>query len=229
MSENVNSIPALQSYNDIMNANAQMMTEIYGDPKLTAAEKLRNFSIGVRNQIMLSRDLASRRAELMRCGLKAADDLKAVVHCLGLTTREYLAIVEDPLQPGQFTVLNKAEINLSVPEVRWGLTLNADSFTPQAAARVEALNEKGRHNAAACLAESRKVGQPVESGERIPRQIGMIAYVDSPEALQRFHSVIHEWRENVQDFGHRNVVFRLCDDSPEPFSSKIRSLLEQQP
>ena len=160
---------------------------------------------------------------------KAADDLKAVVHCLGLTTREYLAIVEDPLQPGQFTVLNKAEINLSVPEVRWGLTLNADSFTPQAAARVEALNEKGRHNAAACLAESRKVGQPVESGERIPRQIGMIVYVDSPEALQRFHSVIHEWRENVQDFGHRNVVFRLCDDSPEPFSSKIRSLLEQQP
>ena len=73
MSENVNSIPALQSYNDIMNANAQMMTEIYGDPKLTAAEKLRNFSIGVRNQIMLSRDLASRRAELMRYGLKAAD------------------------------------------------------------------------------------------------------------------------------------------------------------
>ena len=46
-----------------------MMSEIYGDPKLTAAEKLRNFSIGVRNQIMLSRDLATRRAELMRYGL----------------------------------------------------------------------------------------------------------------------------------------------------------------
>jgi hypothetical protein len=78
MSENVSSIPALQSYNDFMEANANMMSEIYGDPKLTAAEKLRNFSIGVRNQIMLSRDLASRRAELMRYGLKAADDLKAL-------------------------------------------------------------------------------------------------------------------------------------------------------
>lgn len=78
MSENVISIPALQSYNDFMDANAHMMTEIYSDPKLTAAEKLRNFSIGVRNQIMLSRDLASRRAEMMRYGLKASDELKSL-------------------------------------------------------------------------------------------------------------------------------------------------------
>lgn len=78
MTENVTSMQNLESYNDMMTANAQLMSEVYTDPKLTAAEKMKTFSAGVRNQIMLSRDLAARRAELMKFGMKAGDDLKAL-------------------------------------------------------------------------------------------------------------------------------------------------------
>lgn len=78
MTENVTSMQNLESYNDMMTANAQLMSEVYTDPKLTAAEKMKTFSAGVRNQIMLSRDLAARRAELMKFGMKASEDLKAL-------------------------------------------------------------------------------------------------------------------------------------------------------
>ena len=71
MTENVTTMQNLESYNDMMTANAQLMSEVYTDPKLTAAEKMKTFSAGVRNQIMLSRDLAARRAELMKFGMKA--------------------------------------------------------------------------------------------------------------------------------------------------------------
>lgn len=78
MTENVTSLHSLQSYNDFMDANAQLMTEVYSDPKLTAVEKMKTFSAGVRNQVLLSRDLATRRAELMRYGLKASEELKSL-------------------------------------------------------------------------------------------------------------------------------------------------------
>ena len=78
MTEQVTNQPNIHSYQDMMDANAQLMTEVYSDPKLTAIEKMKTFSIGVRNQVILSRDLASRRAELMRYGMKASDELKAL-------------------------------------------------------------------------------------------------------------------------------------------------------
>lgn len=78
MSDNVTSQPTLQTYNDFMEANAQLMSEVYSDPKLTAAEKMKTFTIGVRNQVLMSRDLATRRAELMRYGLKSSDELKSL-------------------------------------------------------------------------------------------------------------------------------------------------------
>lgn len=78
MTDNVSTQQAIHSYNDMMDANARMMTEVYNDPKLTAQEKMKTFSVGVRNQVILSRDLAARRAELMRYGLKASDELKSL-------------------------------------------------------------------------------------------------------------------------------------------------------
>ena len=78
MTDNVTPIEAITSYNDMMVANAKMMTEVYTDPKLTAAEKMKSFSAGVRNQVSLSRDLAARRAELMKFGIKADADLKSL-------------------------------------------------------------------------------------------------------------------------------------------------------
>lgn len=71
-------IPSLESYEDMMTANAKLMSEVYSDGKLTATEKMKTFSIGVRNQVLLSRDLASRRAELFRYGMKANGELKSL-------------------------------------------------------------------------------------------------------------------------------------------------------
>jgi len=68
----------IDSYESMMNANADLMREVYYDGKLTAAEKMKTFSIGVRNQVLLSRDLASRRAELFRYGMKANGELKSL-------------------------------------------------------------------------------------------------------------------------------------------------------
>lgn len=60
----------IDSYDAMMDANSSLMTEIFNDSKLSAAEKLRNFSLGVRNQVALSRDLSARRRELMTYGMK---------------------------------------------------------------------------------------------------------------------------------------------------------------
>jgi hypothetical protein len=68
----------IDSYESMMNANAALMNEVYHDGKLTAAEKMKTFSIGVRNQVLLSRDLANRRAELFKYGMKANGELKSL-------------------------------------------------------------------------------------------------------------------------------------------------------
>jgi hypothetical protein len=68
----------IDSYQSMMEANASLMDEVYNDGKLTAAEKMKTFSIGVRNQVILSRDLASRRAELFKYGMKADAALKSL-------------------------------------------------------------------------------------------------------------------------------------------------------
>ena len=68
----------IDSYESMMEANAMLMDEVYNDGKLTAAEKMKTFSIGVRNQVILSRDLASRRAELFKYGMKADAALKSL-------------------------------------------------------------------------------------------------------------------------------------------------------
>jgi hypothetical protein len=78
MAKPATTIDAIHSYTDIMEANAQLMTEIYTDPKLTAAEKMKSFATGVRNQVGLSRDLAARRAELLRYGIKESSEVKGL-------------------------------------------------------------------------------------------------------------------------------------------------------
>ena len=68
----------IDGYESMMNANAELMNEVYNDQKLTAAEKMKTFSIGVRNQVLLSRDLAARRAELFKYGMKVDTALKSL-------------------------------------------------------------------------------------------------------------------------------------------------------
>jgi len=68
----------IDGYEAMMEANASLMDEVFNDGKLTAAEKMKTFSIGVRNQVLLSRDLAARRAELFKYGMKANGALKSL-------------------------------------------------------------------------------------------------------------------------------------------------------
>lgn len=68
----------IDNYDAMMNANSSLMTEIFNDAKLSAAEKLRNFSLGVRNQVALSRDLSARRRELMTYGMKISESTKSL-------------------------------------------------------------------------------------------------------------------------------------------------------
>jgi hypothetical protein len=159
---------------------------------------------------------------------KARDDIKAVVKCLSLTCPQTLATLEDPQDPRQLLVLNKAEINLEIPQVRWGLYLQPETWTAETTKKAEQLNPKSSVHAQACLAASLQVGEPLKDAPPLPKQIGMIAYVDSEQGVRRLASVVGEWRENLKDYGHRQVQFRLCDDSPEPFSSQIRDLLGKQ-
>lgn len=60
----------IDNYDSMMDANAELMNDIYHDGKLTTKEKLASFSIGVRNQVALSRDMAARRKELFGYGMK---------------------------------------------------------------------------------------------------------------------------------------------------------------
>ena len=78
MAEAVTQETRVDSYDAMMDVNAQLMTEVANDAQLTAAEKLKNFSIGVRNQVMLSRDLQARRKELFSYGMKANGATKSL-------------------------------------------------------------------------------------------------------------------------------------------------------
>ncbi|WP_252178378.1 hypothetical protein [Endozoicomonas sp. 4G] len=78
MTDQVTQETRIDSYESMMTANAALLDEVFNDAKLTAAEKMKSFSIGVRNQVLLSRDLASRRAELFKYGMKANGELKSL-------------------------------------------------------------------------------------------------------------------------------------------------------
>ena len=77
----VTKINPLRNLGDLMDANADLMTQVYHDNGLSPDEKLRSFSLGIRNQCALSRDLQARRAELARHNLLQTtkpDDLQAL-------------------------------------------------------------------------------------------------------------------------------------------------------
>ena len=63
----------------MMIGNAQLMDEVFNDGKMTAAEKMKVFSMGIRMQVILSRDQAARRAELFKYGIKANDSIKQLI------------------------------------------------------------------------------------------------------------------------------------------------------
>jgi hypothetical protein len=62
----VTELTPILTLGDMMDRNADLMTQVYHDNGLSADEKLRSFTLGIRNQCALSRDLRDRRAELAR-------------------------------------------------------------------------------------------------------------------------------------------------------------------
>lgn len=63
---------------EMMDANSGIMEEIANDSKLNAVEKMRGFSMGVRNQCLLSRDQQARIKMLATLGVKATNATKAL-------------------------------------------------------------------------------------------------------------------------------------------------------
>ena len=61
----------IEDLNDMMDVNVEIMSEVVNDAKLTASEKMRTFSQGVRNQAILSRDQQQRISMLAKLGVKA--------------------------------------------------------------------------------------------------------------------------------------------------------------
>jgi hypothetical protein len=69
----------IDNYASLLEANASLMTEVYNDSKMTAAEKMKTFALGVRNDALINRTMASRRQELLRYGMKAKNDVQALL------------------------------------------------------------------------------------------------------------------------------------------------------
>jgi len=68
----------LDTYSSMMDANASIMEDIVNDEKMAPAEKLKSFSVGIRNQAILNRDLAARRKELITLGMKPNSDIQTL-------------------------------------------------------------------------------------------------------------------------------------------------------
>jgi hypothetical protein len=61
-----------------------------------------------------------------------------------------------------------------------------------------------------------------ESSDNQVRQIGMIAYCDTPEEVDKFQNTLKDWEANFQLFGHHDRTIRICDDSPPQHAERIR-------
>lgn len=153
--------------------------------------------------------------------------LRNLAGCQSLAAGQHLAALPDPHQPGHFLILNNANFSWKLHEVRWGKELKPETWTAAAAAKVESWNAENRPRAQALLAITQTAPEGRPPSERTPRQLAMISYVTSEEQLQRCGRVLVEWRENFQQFGHQHMQARLCDDSPEPFGSRLQELAEK--
>lgn len=73
----------IESYDDMAECNAHLMEDIYNDPQLTAMEKLKGFSLGVRNQASFTRDMRFRRQEYAALGMKPNGGMKRLTGEIG--------------------------------------------------------------------------------------------------------------------------------------------------
>lgn len=81
---------SITSLADFIDVNAKLASEVYNDAKMAPAEKLRNLSVAVRNQVMLSRQQAANRSEAFKLGMKL---------------QGYNALVFDPGTPDQASLV----------------------------------------------------------------------------------------------------------------------------
>lgn len=74
---------SITNITDMMDVNAELMNEISNDSRLSAIEKMKGFSSGVRNQCMLSRDQQARITMLARLGMKTNNLTKSLTFQVG--------------------------------------------------------------------------------------------------------------------------------------------------
>jgi hypothetical protein len=74
----VTKLARIDTYNDFAESNARALEDVINDRKISAADKLRAINLGVRTQVLLSRDAANRRAELLRLGMKPTPEAMGI-------------------------------------------------------------------------------------------------------------------------------------------------------
>jgi hypothetical protein len=88
---------------------------------------------------------------------------------------------------------------------------------------------KATRKSARTAAQALQSSPPLASvdGPHSLRQVGLIAYCDSDESLQKFVQSLVDWDSNFATFGHPNRTLRICDDSPEPYASAMRKACDE--
>jgi hypothetical protein len=155
--------------------------------------------------------------------------LSVIVDSMELSMRRGLALLPDPQQEGNTLLLGRS-VGYMFADLNWGLRKlpgRPEALTPEAMQKIQEGCDENKSEALSCVALLKGVSEQRLPGPKTPGKVGMIAYVSSDYQLQRFGEVIEDWKSNFTDFGHHHVQFTVCDDSPEPYGTEMRKLLQQ--
>lgn len=189
-------------------------------------------------------------------GPSSYDELMKLVDAFSVSTGQSIEIGEDPAHPGQAILVHNGAVEKVAPELvsdqpsqfrfdwsRWNddtqsrlgtLHLGETSRQGQNLGPLAILDPALEARQSECSARVRDCQAILElgcgaraPGPTTPAKIGMISYVSSDYQLKRLEAVLREWKNNLEEFGHHHVSLRLCDDSPQPYGSKIKEMLLQ--
>ena len=215
-------------------SNARVLASMVAIPELgleeSTVERLRQRPewFGVLAGVLPAVSVSGRERSLI-------SDLHLLSHYQSITTQQDLRVIPDPLREGRWLLCNGDLLAREFPESRLSLDepgeaprFDQDRWSADLAARVEEYSEEHRAEAVAALCQLHRPGQGRWPGPRTPARVQWIGYVGSEHQLQRFERVVQDWSDNLKHFGHHTTPLIYCDDSPEPFATRIRQMLEAQ-
>jgi hypothetical protein len=181
------------------------------------------------------------------------DELVRVVDAFSVSTGQSIEIGQDPAQPDKAILVHNSAVEGVAPHLiqpnRQQFRFQWNQWNPQTRAELGTVELDAPQNPLGPIAVldpdaeakqaqlAKRLGDfqnVLENGcgarppaPTTPGKIGMISYVSSDYQFKRLEAVLHDWQGNLEAFGHHHVSLRLCDDSPQPFSDKIKALIQQ--